>query len=47
LTRLAAEGKFSAFVHTGFWQCMDTLRDVEAIKSFAKMDPCPWLENEK
>ena len=27
LERLAAEGQLSMYRHTGFWQCMDTLRD--------------------
>ena len=33
LERLAAEGQLSMYRHTGFWQCMDTLRDAQALNS--------------
>ena len=33
LERLAAEGQLSMFRHTGFWQCMDTLRDAQALNA--------------
>ncbi len=31
LKELAKEGEFMAFKHTGFWQCMDTMREVELL----------------
>src|SRR5207237_1206248 len=31
LNRLAAEGQIGAFLHTGFWQCMDTYREQQLL----------------
>ena len=33
LERLAADGQLLAYRHDGFWQCMDTLRDVRLLES--------------
>lgn len=33
LERLAADGELAAYRHEGFWQCMDTLRDVRLLRS--------------
>lgn len=30
--RLAQEGQLVAYPHDGFWQCMDTLRDVRMLE---------------
>ena len=32
LERLAADGQLTAYRHDGFWQCMDTLRDVQLLE---------------
>ena len=32
LERLSAEGQLAAYRHEGFWQCMDTLRDVRYLR---------------
>ena len=32
MTRLAADGELRAYRHRGFWQCMDTLRDVVSLE---------------
>ena len=42
LERLAAEGKLSAFVHRGFWQPMDTLRDKNALEELWATGAAPW-----
>lgn len=42
MERLAEEGKLNAFLHTGFWQCMDTKRDRDLLDKLALSDPCPW-----
>jgi glucose-1-phosphate cytidylyltransferase len=42
LTRLAEEGQLCAFRHDGFWQCMDTLRDVRALTSLWESGAPPW-----
>ncbi len=41
LKRLALEGQLSAYHHEGFWQCMDTLRDVRHLESLWKTK-APW-----
>lgn len=40
--RLAAEGNLSAFVHRGFWQPMDTLRDKIALEDLWARGAAPW-----
>jgi glucose-1-phosphate cytidylyltransferase len=42
LERLAAEGQLSAFRHEGFWQCMDTLRDVRQLDELWRRGIAPW-----
>jgi glucose-1-phosphate cytidylyltransferase len=43
LERLAAEGQLVAYRHEGFWQCMDTLRDVRHLESLWASGEAPWL----
>ncbi len=40
--RLAAEGQLAAYLHRGFWQPMDTLRDKEALEALWAADRAPW-----
>ena len=42
LRRLAQDGQLSAYRHTGFWQSMDTLRDVRYLESLWQSDRPPW-----
>ncbi len=42
LERLAAEGDLSAFLHDGFWQCMDTHRDWLYLDQVWKRGDAPW-----
>jgi glucose-1-phosphate cytidylyltransferase len=41
LQRLAADGQLMAYKHDGFWQCMDTLRDMKLLERLWDEDP-PW-----
>ncbi|MBX5440083.1 MAG: NTP transferase domain-containing protein [Solirubrobacteraceae bacterium] len=42
LQHLAADGQLRAFLHTGFWACMDTYKDAVALNDlWAGGDP-PW-----
>lgn len=41
LERLARDGQLSAFRHEGFWQCMDTRRDIEFLESLWQAG-APW-----
>ncbi len=42
LERLAAERRLAAFRHHGFWQCMDTLRDVRMLERLWQGGAPPW-----
>ncbi len=42
LTKLAEMGELNAYVHKGFWQCMDTLREKELLDKLCSSDNCPW-----
>lgn len=42
LERLASEGQLMAFMHDGFWQCMDTMRDKELLERLWKEGNAPW-----
>ena len=39
---LAADGQLAAWVHRGFWQPMDTLRDKELLNSLWESGAAPW-----
>ncbi|MDP3685638.1 MAG: glucose-1-phosphate cytidylyltransferase [bacterium] len=42
LERLAREGQLMAYRHEGFWQCMDTLRDVRLLENIWQSGKVPW-----
>lgn len=42
LQQLAKEGQLSAFVHTGFWHPMDTLRDKQYLEELYEGEDPPW-----
>ena len=42
LQRLAEDGQLAVYRHTGFWQCMDTLRDVRVLESLWAEGNAPW-----
>jgi glucose-1-phosphate cytidylyltransferase len=42
LNRLAAEGQISAYVHGGFWQCMDTYREQQLLTNMWNSGNAPW-----
>ena len=42
LERLAAEGQLMAYCHEGFWQCMDTLRDVRLLETLWEQGSPAW-----
>jgi glucose-1-phosphate cytidylyltransferase len=42
LERLAAEEQLSAFMHRGFWQPMDHLRDKQHLESLWSSGQAPW-----
>ncbi len=42
LERLAREGELMAYNYGGFWQCMDTHRDLEFLKGMWERGEAPW-----
>ena len=42
LTRLAQQNQLSAYVHRGFWQCMDTLREKQQLEKLWESGKAPW-----
>jgi glucose-1-phosphate cytidylyltransferase len=42
MERLAADGQLAAYRHDGFWQCMDTLRDLRLLQALWDGGKPPW-----
>jgi glucose-1-phosphate cytidylyltransferase len=42
LERLAREGQLMAYRHTGFWQCMDTMREKKILEAYWESGHAPW-----
>lgn len=42
LEKLAKEGELKAYMHTGFWQCMDTKREKDKLEELWALDNAPW-----
>jgi glucose-1-phosphate cytidylyltransferase len=46
LERLVSEGQLMAYRHPGFWQCMDTMRDVRHLEDLWQSGKAPWHVND-
>jgi glucose-1-phosphate cytidylyltransferase len=42
LEKLAADKQMVAYRHEGFWQCMDTMRDMRLLESLWQSGKTPW-----
>ena len=42
LQKLAADGQIGAFIHQGFWQPMDTLREKQLLEELWETGKAPW-----
>lgn len=42
MERLAADGELKVFKHSGFWQCMDTSRDLNYLRGWWDRGEAPW-----
>lgn len=42
LARLASEGQLMSYVHTGFWQCMDNIREKNSLENLLAEDKASW-----
>ena len=45
LENLARDGQLMAYEHSGYWQCMDTVRDRIALQTLWDSGEAPWLKN--
>jgi glucose-1-phosphate cytidylyltransferase len=43
IERLAAADQLAAYVHDGFWQCMDTLRERTLLDALVREGRAPWV----
>lgn len=42
LENLSRDGQLAAYQHEGFWQCMDTIRDVNTLETLWQSGNAPW-----
>jgi glucose-1-phosphate cytidylyltransferase len=42
LETLAAEGQLMSYIHEGFWQCMDNVREKNMLEKLLLADKAPW-----
>lgn len=42
LERLAKEGQLMSYMHRGFWQCMDTKREMDLLEDLLLQKKAPW-----
>ena len=42
LEKLAEEGQLMSYVHKGFWQCMDNIREKEMLEKLLASNKAPW-----
>lgn len=47
MERLAKEGQLMSYIHEGFWQCMDNVREREMLEKLLKEDRAPWKRWER
>jgi glucose-1-phosphate cytidylyltransferase len=45
LPKIALEGQLGAYKHTGFWQPVDTLRDLTRLEEEVTSGKLPWIES--
>ncbi len=43
LERLAEEGQLMSYMHKGFWQCMDNIREKELLERLISNKKAPWM----
>jgi len=43
LENIAKDGELFTYHHTGFWKCMDTLRDKQQLEAMIQSNNAPWM----
>ena len=44
LERLAEEGQLMSYMHRGFWQCMDNIREKQLLEKLIDNKKAPWIK---
>lgn len=44
LEKLAQEGQLMSYIHKGFWQCMDNMREKETLEKLINGEKAPWMK---
>ena len=44
LERLANEGQLMSYMHKGFWQCMDSIREKQMLEKLIEKNKAPWMK---
>ncbi|SET25666.1 glucose-1-phosphate cytidylyltransferase [Pseudobutyrivibrio sp. C4] len=47
LEKLAEQGELMSYIHKGFWQCMDNMREKETLEKLIKAGKAPWMKWEQ
>jgi glucose-1-phosphate cytidylyltransferase len=47
LVELANKGELMSYVHTGFWQCMDNIREKSMLEKLLEENKAPWKRWER
>ena len=43
LQQIARDGQLKAFIHNGFWQCMDNMRERNYLDKLVRKKSAPWM----
>lgn len=44
LERLTQEGQLMSYMHKGFWQCMDSIREKQMLEKLIEKGKAPWMK---
>lgn len=44
MEKLANDGQLMSFMHKGFWQCMDSIREKNILEKMIETDKAPWIK---
>ena len=47
LVQLAGEGQLMSYIHRGFWQCMDNIREKNLLENLLAQNKAPWKNWER
>ena len=47
LETLAKEGELMSYIHEGFWQCMDNIREKTMLEQLLANNAAPWKKWER